>query len=305
MKWQKLGVIFNVDKRSEWMHSHAYVPTAYQPDSSRIRVFLAFRDKNQVGRMGWIDVKASDPTCVLAVSENPCLDVGRSGAFDDNGVTPLSVVSNGAELRMYYAGWQLTPHARYLLFTGLALSVDGGDTFVRYQETPVLDRGPKEFLVRSGAYVMHDTESGLWKVWYAASSNLINHAGKETPRYPMAYAESVDGIHWPQSGRIVLKLEGSEFGFGRPYIRKTRGFYELWYSVRSHSQTYRIGYATSDDGIQWIRRDADGELTPSEAGWDSDMTGFPSIIENEHGTFMFYNGNGFGLTGVGVARVAN
>jgi hypothetical protein len=303
MKWEKLGVIFNADRRSQWMHSHAYVPTAYQPDSKRIRVFLAFRDENQVGRIGWIDVAASDPTCVLAVSERPSLDVGCSGAFDDNGVTPLSVVPDGARLRIYYAGWQLTPRARYLLFTGLAFSDDGGSSFVRYQETPVLDRGPKEFLVRSGAYVMQDAENGLWKIWYAASSSLINYAGKETPTYHMAYAESIDGIHWPQSGTVVLKPQGSEFGFGRPHIRKTKGAYELWYSVRSHSQMYRIGYATSEDGLQWVRRDPEGELAPSKSGWDSEMTGFPSIIENDHGTFMFYNGNGFGLTGVGVARL--
>jgi hypothetical protein len=305
MKWEKLGVIFNADGRSEWMRSHAYLPTAYQVDRGRIRVFLAFRDAAQVGRLGWIDVAASDPNCLLAVAERPALDVGRSGAFDDNGVTPLAVVPDGARLRMYYAGWQLTPRARYLLFTGLAFSDDGGDSFVRYQETPILDRTPDEFVVRTGAHVMHDAENGIWKIWYAAGSNLVEAHGKQVPTYRMAYLESRDGLTWPGQSVTVLDPQGpDEYGFGRPHIRKIGGIYEMWYSVRSHSKGYRIGYATSEDGINWHRRDDAGGLDRSAHGWDSEMTCFSSIIQNEHGTFMFYNGNGFGLTGVGVARMS-
>lgn len=43
MRWDKLGVVFNVQGRSAWMHSHAYLPTAIVLED-RIRVFLAFRD---------------------------------------------------------------------------------------------------------------------------------------------------------------------------------------------------------------------------------------------------------------------
>ena len=304
MKWEKLGVIFNAEGRSEWMHSHAYLPTAHQMGQGRIRVFLAFRDATQVGRLGWIDVAASDPMRLLAVAERPALDIGRSGAFDDNGVTPLAVVSDGARLRMYYAGWQLTPRARYLLFTGLAISDDGGDSFVRYQETPILDRTPDEFIVRTGAHVMHDAENGIWKIWYAAGSNLVETHGKQVPTYRMAYLESRDGLVWPGQSVTVLDPQGpDEYGFGRPHIRKIAGTYEMWYSIRSHSKGYSIGYATSEDGINWRRRDDEGGLDRSAHGWDSEMTCFGSVIQNEHGTFIFYNGNGFGLTGVGVARM--
>jgi len=304
MKWERLGPIFNADGRSEWMHSHAYLPTAHQMDDGRIRVFLAFRDLAQVGRLGWIDVAASDPTRILAFSERPVLDVGRSGAFDDNGVSPLAVVAEGARLRMYYAGWQLTPRARYLLFTGLAFSDDGGDSFTRYQETPILDRTSDEFIVRTGAHVMRDADTGIWKVWYAAGSALVEIGGKQVPTYGMAYLESRDGLIWPGKSVKVLNPQGpDEYGFGRPHVRKVGGLYEMWYSARSHSKGYRIGYATSDDGIGWSRRDDEGGLEHSTNGWDSEMTCFASIVENGYGMFMFYNGNGFGLTGVGVARI--
>lgn len=303
MKWKKLGRVFSASGQAPWMLSHAYLPTAYQIESDRIRVFLAFRDEANVGRIGWIDVAAENPMRVVALSEQPALDVGRPGAFDDNGVTPLSVVRDGDCLRMYYAGWQLTPRARYLLFTGLALSHDGGRSFVRYQETPVLDRSPSEFVIRSGAGVIKDPESDIWKVWYAAGSSLVDISGKAVPSYNLVYAESEDGIVWPSTGTVALMPQGpDEYGFGRPHVWRKGERYEMWYSVRSHSKNYQIGYATSRSGLDWERRDAEGGLPRSEAGWDADMTCFASLIENEHGCFMFYNGNGYGSTGVGVAQ---
>lgn len=301
MAWEKLGVIYNTDGSKTWMKSHPYLPTATQIDDLTIRIFLAFRDAENVGRLGFIDVLASDPRYVLRVSEVPALDIGMPGTFDDNGVSPLSVVRVGGQLRMYYAGWQLTPRARYLLLTGLAVSDDNGETFTRHQSTPILERSPEELLVRSGAAIIND--EGLWKAWYAAGSTMVSTDGKDVPTYYLAYAESEDGIHWPRSGKPVLIPDyPDEYGFGRPHIEKRDGVYYMWASIRTHSKIYRIGYATSLDGLQWQRQDNDAGIDVSPSGWDSEMIGFASIIENKHGRFMFYNGNDYGKTGLGATR---
>jgi predicted GH43/DUF377 family glycosyl hydrolase len=167
----------------------------------------------------------------------------------------------------------------------------------------VLDRSPSELIVRTGAFVLHDEKSGFWKIWYAAGSNLVEANDKQVPTYHLAYAESRDGLHWPNSGTAsIVPNEPDEYGFGRPHVQKTNGVYEMWYSVRSHSQGYQIGYAVSTDGLHWERRDAEGGLPRSRDGWDSEMTCFASIVENGYGRFMFYNGNDYGRTGVGVAQ---
>lgn len=301
MTWEKLGVIFNTDGRQGWMQSHPYLPTAIQIDQSTIRVFLAFRDEENVGRLGFVDVAAADPRRVIRVSERPALDIGVPGAFDDNGVSPLSVVRDGSRLRMYYAGWQLTPRARYLLLTGLAFSDDNGETFTRHQLTPVLERSSEELLVRSGAAIIKD--GNIWKAWYAAGSSIIAADSKLVPTYYVAYAESTDGIVWPKHGNpVIIPQDSDEYGFGRPHVEKARSEYRMWYSIRTHSKIYRIGFATSPDGIQWTRRDDKVGIDVSPSGWDSEMIGFASIVENEHGRFMFYNGNDYGKTGVGAAR---
>ena len=65
---------------------------------------------------------------------------------------------------------------------------------------------------------------------------------------------------------------------------------------------YRIGYATSDDGIAWTRRDDEAGIDVSEDGWDSLMVAYPHVVEHESRRYMLYNGNGFGASGFGWAE---
>lgn len=67
-------------------------------DERRIRVYVAMCDASTVGRIGYVDVDARDPTKVLAVSARPVLDIGEPGCFDDNGVNPISIVRCGDEV---------------------------------------------------------------------------------------------------------------------------------------------------------------------------------------------------------------
>ena len=50
MSWTDLGLIFRVDRLSEWAQSHAYVPTALDL-GDRIRVYVAFWDADKHGRV--------------------------------------------------------------------------------------------------------------------------------------------------------------------------------------------------------------------------------------------------------------
>ena len=73
----------------------------------------------------------------------------------------------------------------------------------------------------------------------------------------------------------------------------------MWYCSRGES--YRIGYAESDDGIHWIRKDQDVGIDVSDSGWDSEMIEYPFVFDHEGDRYMLYNGNGYGKTGIGLA----
>ena len=73
----------------------------------------------------------------------------------------------------------------------------------------------------------------------------------------------------------------------------------MWYSFRG--DFYKIGYAESDNGIEWNRQDADAGIDTSDYGWDSEMIEYPYIFECIGNRYMLYNGNGYGKSGIGIA----
>src|SRR5665213_88896 len=300
MRWKKLGLVYCPTGEKDWAQSHAYVPTTIMRGEDCIRVYFAACDKQKIGRIGYVDVDAKNPTLVLGVSEAPVLDIGLPGTFDDNGVTPTCIVQRDDELWLYYIGWQLGVRVRYYLFLGLAVSADGGATFRRALNVPVRDRSDGETVVRSAATIMSDGTK--WNMWYVSATNWIKLDNRMVPTYHLRFLQSPDGIVWGNSGTPCLELGNKdEYGFGRPFVLGNDGQYQMWYSIRSVSKGYRLGYAESADGLHWIRKDGQVGIDVSPTGWDSEMVCFACVQPTRHGTYMFYNGNNYGETGFGVA----
>lgn len=304
MKWRKLGVVWKPDGDLWWARSHATCPTPLWHTDGTLRIYVQCRDERNVGRVGFVDVDPADPLRVVRHSESPVLDVGRAGTFDDNGVFQCSVISAAdGRLFMYYVGFELSHQVRYRLLTGLAASTDGGQSFQRIQSTPILERSEAELLFRCGPFVRF--ENGRYRMWYVAGSDWTELDGKSMPVYDLRYAESQDGIHWPKRGRTVLDISHpDEHGFGRPYIVSDGNLYRMFYSVRKRSlRRYTMGYAESEDGLLWARKDDQVGLDISTEGWDSESVEFAAVVKTAGRTFMFYNGNDFGATGFGVAEL--
>lgn len=300
MKWKKLGLVYVSDGQRSWARSHAASPTSFMLDEDRVRVFVALVDSAQVGRIGYVDIEAANPLRVLKDSEVPVLDIGLAGTFDDNGVMPISVLQHQGRLYLYYIGWQLGVKVRYCLFIGLAVSDDRGESFTRCSQAPILDRSDGELFVRTAACVRADNES--WKMWYIAGDRWIDIGGKQVPTYNMRYLESNDLATWGKEGRVVLDLSSAdEFGFGRPFVVKEDRLYKMWYSIRTVTKGYRLGYAESADGLSWVRKDDEVGIDVSDIGWDSEMICYSCIQKTRYGTYMFYNGNDYGETGFGAA----
>lgn len=304
MRWEKLGLVYAPAGEQEWAQAHAFLPTSLMLGEDRVRVYYAVRDREQVGRVGFVEVDARDPTKILRVSERPALDVGEPGTFDDSGVSPVSLVEHEGRLFLYYIGWQLGVKVRYHLLTGVAVSDDGGETFRRCSRVPAFERGDTELFVRSAAFVL--PESGRWRAWYVAGDSWVEVGGKPVPTYNLRHLESDDMLNWGKSGRVCLDLApgGDEYGFGRPFVVREGGLYKLWYSVRTRSLGYHIGYAESADGLCWERKDAEAGIGVSAEGWDSEMVCYSCVQPTKYGTYMFYNGNNYGGSGFGVAALA-
>lgn len=306
MKWIKRGVIWAPDGGSEWAKTHATCPTPIMLENGILRVYLQSRDINNIGRVGFIDLDPADPTNVINVSKTPVLDIGSPGSFDDNGVFQTSILKvPDGRLFMYYVGFELCHHIRYRLLTGLAISEDNGVTFRRYKKTPILERSSDEQHFRCGPYVAFDND--VFRMWYVAGSEWELIDGKEMPIYDIRYIESVDGCTWPDHGRVVLPVSlESEHGFGRPFVLRNGGEYRMHYSIRKRNPArYRLGYALSNDGLEWVRKDNEIALDVSESGYDNDAIEYGAEIAIAGKKWFLYNGNDFGVDGVCLAEGAS
>ena len=300
MRWIKKGVIYKPDGTIGWAKSHATAPTPEVLNEHTIRIYISPRDEHGVGRVGFVDVDVDDPSRISNVSEKPVLDIGAPGTFDENGVMATSVVNVGNKKYLYYVGFQLGLKIRYFLFTGLAVSYDGGISFKRHSQTPILDRSDSDLFFRCGPFVF--PEHDVWKMWYVGGSQWTVVGGKSLPVYRIKYLESRDGISWERNGPSCFDFkDASEYGFGRPYVVKEDGIYKMFFSIRTLTKRYVLGYAESPDGKTWKRRDEDLGITTSNGGWDSEMICYSSVLRTRTRTYMFYNGNNFGETGFGYA----
>ncbi len=299
MKWEKQGIIYAPDGSSSWAKHSALQPTPLLLTPEIIRVFVGFRDEHGVSRVGFVDVEAANPSNVVQVSENPVLDIGIPGAFDENGIVPCAVVRHENELRLYYAGYQLGSKVKFFVFGGLAISQDGGNSFHRHQRVPVLERSDKELFFRVAHSVIFD--EGKWRIWYGAGSEWTGPQNM-LPVYDVRYTESADGIAIGPSGDICVSLKDSEeYRIGRPYVIRQDGRYLMFYGAATKRAGYRLGYAESIDGYSWTRKDDEVGITISQDGWDSLTIAYPSVLTYRDRTYLFYNGNNMGATGFGYA----
>jgi hypothetical protein len=280
-------------------------PTPLLISEDVIRVYLTTLDSRGVGRPIYIDVSSSDPTKILKKNLVPLLDVGKPGTFDDNGIMVTSVVKvDEKKFYMYYAGFELSDKIRYRILTGMAVSTDGGETFSRFSDVPILERSSTELYFRGGPFVKK--EGNLFRMWYVAGSTWTKISTKQMPVYVLKYAESQNGITWPTEGTTVMELAGDdEHGFGRPWIiDSSNGEFEMYYSVRRVAvEAYRLGFATSKDGLKWVRDDASMNLDVRDGSHASTAIMYSAILDTGKKIFCFYNGDDFGKFGFAVAEL--
>lgn len=302
MKLVKKGLILSTKDAPEFGAYRLMCPTPISLSNNVIRVFLGFCDENGISRPGYVDVDANNPKSILNISPKPLLEVGRDGTFDDNGLCPTSIVVDGNNLLMYYFGFQLGVKIPFYMFSGMAVSSDNGLTWEKTSEVPVLDRSNQEPIMRSGPFVIKETNK--YKVYYPCGKKFIDVNGKKVHSYQIHYCESSNGRIWPDSGIPVIKFQSEdEYGFGRPFVIWKNGMYIMLYSIRTRSLGYRLGYADSLDGINWNRKDHEMDIDVSKDGWDSQMLCYSSIIQLKNKTYIFYNGNNLGGTGFGFAKL--
>lgn len=305
--WKKEGLIYKPSGLHGFDYSHCHKPTPLLIDESTIRLFFGTRDKNGRTRTTFIDVDAKNPKQIKYIHDKPVLDLGKVGAFDDSGVNVSSIVRVGSSVYMYFIGWNpsTTVHTRNAI--GLAVSEDNGLTFQRLYDGAVLDRTKEEPYYTGAVDILN--HNGKFLCWYTSGTEWKIFNNKPEIFYHIKFAHSDNGIDWRRDNISCIKPTHDFEATARPSVWFFNEKFYMWYSKRDLREFrvnpmngYRGGYATSSDGIIWNRDDSEFNIHTSEDGWDNHAIAYPYFLKCKFSDYIFYNGNGFGATGMGFAR---
>lgn len=312
--WKKLGRIFNPSDVTDryFLHEFAQAPAVLIFDTF-VRVYFSCRPPadargQYVSYSAYVDLDRRDLFRILDVAREPVLPLGDLGAFDEFGTYPISVIRHGGEIRACYAGWTRCESVPFNVALGAAVSRDDGKTFEKLGPGPILSYSPDEPFVVSGPKIRRF--GGRWYLWYIAGKKWVLDNGRLEPVYRIRMAVSDDGFRWEKINKDLIdtRVEADE-AQASPDVFFYAGRYHMFFcyrystGYRGKERGYRIGYASSDDLIRWIRDDSKAGIDISAEGWDDEMVNYPHVFELDGALYMLYTGNQVGRFGFGLAQL--
>ena len=312
--WVKLGKIFDPTEwpTPSWMREFAQAPCILKFEDF-VRVYFSCRPSpdpagQYVSRSAYVDLNRKNLFEIIKISPTPTLPLGDLGTFDEFGTYPTSVIRNGDQIRAYYGGWTRCESVPFNVAIGLAISRDHGVSFDKLGKGPVLSYSVEEPFILSGPKIRRFNDR--WYLWYIAGERWLENNGKPEPVYRIRMASSGDGINWTKHNRDLIRrrLESDECQ-ASPDVFFCNGRYHMFFcyryglNYRNRERGYRIGYAFSDDMVDWIRDDTKAGIDISPEGWDSEMISYPHVFELDGDIYMMYLGNQVGRFGFGLARL--
>ena len=243
---------------------------------------------------GWLcaaqpDVEDSELTTSgwKKYAENPI--IGWKGV--GGSVFDVSVLLTDNDTYTMWLSWRSVP----ISTIAIASSKDGQHWS---DMEPVLSSdGEWEDLVNRPCVIFHQ---GKYHMWFAG--NRYSNSSS------IGYATSLDGISWQRLAQPVFVPQSTWEGptVMNPaviYDERTHCF-KMWYSAGEQYEPRAIGYATSDDGIEWKRLpDPVFSGTGYKGDWDRQRAGVGQVLFLSGWYTMFYIGySDIDHAAIGIAR---
>jgi hypothetical protein len=305
MKWQKLGLIYcpSGTSRHPKLLSHAANPLPVLIEGDIYRVFFSSRDTHKRSSIGAVDIDLVKRK-VIKEYDVPFFEHGPEGSFYADGVSIGNCYEVNGVKYMLFMGWQNPKEGhwrgdigRLIVMPDLTLELE---SIVPFMASDSVDP-----ISLSYPWVVKD-ESGSFSMWYGTT--LTWDAGNGEMLHTINFATSNDGHQWQKQGLAIPYQIGVAQAFSRPTVLVNEDSYHMWFSYRGgDNQKYRIGHAHKElkkaEDLLWKLDLNNAGLDVSETGWDSEMIEYPFVLEHKKQTYMFYNGNGYGLSGFGLAML--
>lgn len=258
----------------------------------------------------------------------PLFDLGSPGSFDEFWCVLPCVHRINGRWHLYYTGRSADRDTGLQAFRGMGLATSEDllhwtrhppcltdETASTHSTRPVLcGDGFPEFPANrgiAGGGRIQELPQPDGRILYRMHYTLATGTPSKDLRVDQAkcavVAHSFDGLDW--FGRRILLRPRPEADYENAAVialnvwPTPRGWRAIYAGIGTRFGAYSICEALSADGETWDRG-RPGEnlsLPPTGSGWESRMTEYPNMIEEEEKMRLFYCGNGYGATGIGTA----
>jgi predicted GH43/DUF377 family glycosyl hydrolase len=228
--------------------------------------------------------------------DNPVIDPGPPGSWDDHWRVPLAVHFDGSIYHLWFLGNNVALDHGDI---GHATSPDGVDWTID-PANPVLTRGePGEWddaWILWGAGVIHDGTQ--FHLWYTAQGEQALGGG---------YATSPDGTLWtkhPDNPVLTPGLTGTwdDGGVDPHTVILEDGVFRMWYTGGKPGMIFQTGYAESTDGVHWTKHPNPVlEVGRYPGAWDSSVAENSFVVFDGTTYHMMYTGGHSNSISIGYA----
>lgn len=273
--WKSKGLVF--------AKHQAQLPTPLYVGNGIIRIYYSTRISGK-SHIRFFDIREN--TLELISEDREAMGPGERGMFDHAGVMPSCIIQreNDRPL-MFYTGWYLRQDVPYGHAIGTAIILEDG-TLKRQNQGPIFAQEIYSPCLVNSPFV-ECRKNKEWVMYFCSGSSWIENY----PTYCIRKASSDFGLLWKSETEKFITYNLDDEAISRVWKDENNGFY---YSYKTKDQPYRLAYY--DGGHQKL----DFEIPKSD--WDCEMQCYPALYSREKYRYLFYNGNGYGSTGIGVAE---
>jgi len=245
----------------------------------------------------------------------PLFDRGGTGAFDEVWCVLPCIHKIGTTWHLYFTGASASGGGLQA-FRGIGLATSNDLVhWEKYSPDPILlgdgfAEWPNNKGIAGGGRIMEIPQPGgkpLYRMHYTLATGSPGNDLRVDQAKQSVVAHSLDGLTWFDK-RVVMRprLEADYENAATIALnvwKTPKRWRAIYAGIGTRFGAYSICEAVSSDGLSWDRGAPDENLSlpPSGTGWESRMTEYPNVIEENGMVRLFYCGNGYGATGIGTA----
>lgn len=217
----------------------------------------------------------------IKYSANPIISATKT--WEGLHIANPMVLFHDGVYKMWYGG-----SIAQIAKIGYAYSLNGITNWQKL-DGPIITSSPSEGYDEKeiGHPFIIYSEDKRFEMWFVASSYRWA-SGPDRSR--LRYATSTDGINWTVYPNYILTgttgtWDSGGISRGVSVIREN-GIYKMWYTGTDNGNNWKIGFATSPNGISWTKYPSP-VILPTES-WEKTMLSYPFIIFDEAVYKMWY-----------------